>query len=91
MRIIEGFEDAIRHLPLIHAVARVNGANDEIERLEAARVVVEAATGQDVGFNALEQPEAYTARGILRVESIDFRVLRGDVVARQATGVRVRL
>lgn len=91
VRIVERLEHTIGHLSLVHAIARVDRPDHEVETIEEGRIIVDASTRQDIGFDAFEHPEVDAFSGIPGIQHIDFVVLLQDRIARQTARVRVGL
>ena len=64
----------------------MNGADHEIEAGQQLGlvIVVQTAVRKDVGFDALEEPDALA---VLVVPGIDLLVLLADFIRRKAAGV----
>ena len=91
MRIIECSEHAVGHLPGIHTVARMHGADHKVEAIEKCRVVVQSAAGQDVCLNPLEQLKIRAVCRVARVQRINLLMLPQNVIARQTARMRIGL
>src|SRR6266550_5593418 len=66
----------------------MDAGDDEIEAAEDFDRIIERAVGEDVGFNALENPKALSERPI---EPVGFALLLFDFLEREAPGVVPRL
>src|ERR1051325_2513438 len=70
VRVVQGAEDALRHLVLFHLELGVDGGDDEVEEVERFGTVVDGAVGEDVRLRAAEDANrrhALLPRGDLRL------------------------
>src|SRR5919201_1392531 len=84
-RSIESAEYALRHRPAIHAEARVDRPDHELEACEQLLVVVESPIGEDVGLDAFEDAKASTRQ--LIVDRVNVLELSQDLLSRESTGI----
>src|SRR3982751_4610912 len=71
MRIIHGGENAFGHGVAFHAEPGMDGADDVIELIEDGSIVVEAAVRENIGFDPLQNANAFDPG----VQFIDLFVL----------------
>src|SRR4029077_9411551 len=82
-RVLHRPENPRGHLLLVHPEAAVYRGDDEVEGGAQLGRVIEAAVLQDVGLDALEDPDP----GELAIDFVDLRVLALHVFRAQAAGV----
>src|SRR5689334_24018865 len=87
MRLIERGQHALCHRVTVHAETRMNRADYVVEGSENLRVVIDAAVGEDVSFDSLENSEVLETR----VQLVDFLVLSEQSIALEATRIERRL
>ena len=82
--IVHRGQHARRHLALAHVEPAVDRGDDEVEPREHRVVEVDAAVLQDVGLDALEDPDALEPP----VHLVDLVRLAGQIVGPESAGVR---
>src|SRR2546423_156836 len=87
MRVIERRQHALGHRVAVHAEAGMNRPDYVVEGIQYVRVVIDAAVGENVSLDSLENSEALKTR----IQLVDFLMLSQESITLETTRIERRL